>query len=89
MLRGVGRCMQGLGEKAGLHPPALDQIKHQSALPHQQVLGNPSAQFLQQSTTGALQASESTISITMLLLQTQNKVLLSPCQLVSSGGKSV
>lgn len=81
--------MQGVGGTAGLHPPALDQIKLQPALPHKQVLGKPSAQLFQESTTAALQASERTISITMLLLQTQNKLLLSPCQLLSSGGKSV
>lgn len=82
--------MQGVGGKAGWHPLALDQIKQQPALPHKEVLGKPSTQFFQDSTTAALQASERTISIIMLLLlQTQNKLLLSPCQLLSSGGKSV
>lgn len=56
-------------------------------LPPKQVLGKPPAQFFQDSTTAALQASARTISITMLPLQTQNKLLLSTCQLLSSGGK--
>lgn len=58
-----------------------------AALPPKQVPGKPPAQFFQESTTAALQASARTISITMLPLQTQNKLLLGTFQLLVSGGK--